>query len=306
MFDAVCLRGVNGSGKTTYLEGIAQLFQWFRRCTKKRGWAKPTGTPLLAEAQLVAVRLIGLPVEPADGWLVFGQGEALRAFLSSHEDAFAAWTPSGPRWREGLLEQWDMLFSVGEMGQAKPPNIVWIEAEEKYVPALRGADLTDPKPTPPYQPVARYVAAARGMSHLEGILSTLKLVHPEKWAQLEAWVPKLFPGLSTAGFDESTRRPLFQVKGSAHPLTVDMLSSGERSALINLAMVLRWRGHGGILMVDEPELHQHLSLTRGSLALLQELATQGGGQLLVASHSPEVWAHFRHPGSLIELDGRAQ
>jgi hypothetical protein len=44
---------------------------------------------------------------------------------------------------------------------------------------------------------------------------------------------------------------------------------------------------------------------RGSLAALEQLVVrERGGQLIVASHAPEVWAHFRGAGALVELKGR--
>ncbi len=51
---AVCLRGLNGSGKSTYLHALAQLWQWFHRCTQRGGYAKPEAKSLLLEAELVA------------------------------------------------------------------------------------------------------------------------------------------------------------------------------------------------------------------------------------------------------------
>lgn len=61
IWPAACLRGLNGSGKTTYLDAIAQLWQWFRRCTQKRGFVKPEERSLLNDAKLVAALFTDLP-----------------------------------------------------------------------------------------------------------------------------------------------------------------------------------------------------------------------------------------------------
>src|SRR4051812_30752345 len=76
-YPAVCLRGMNGSGKTTYLEALAELWQWSRRCTQQRGFVKPAGTPLLAEAHLVAALFTGLPGPRPRMWIAWGQDSAL-------------------------------------------------------------------------------------------------------------------------------------------------------------------------------------------------------------------------------------
>ncbi len=119
---------------------------------------------------------------------------------------------------------------------------------------------------------------------------------------MAAWVSRLRPGLSLLNeFDAATQRPLFRL-ASGEILTVELLSAGERSLLINLGMVLRWLAPGGIVLLDEPELHLHLSLMRGSLAVTAAMISeQFAGQLLVASHAPEVWDHFTPSGSIIEL-----
>ena len=44
---------------------------------------------------------------------------------------------------------------------------------------------------------------------------------------------------------------------------------------------------------------------RGSLAALEELVVDHlGGQLIVASHAPEVWDHFRAQRAWVDLPGR--
>ena len=185
------------------------------------------------------------------------------------------------------------------------PNFVWIEAENKYVPEPRRSQLLTPRPAPSYVPVARYLPTSPDHSHLEPQLRTLFLARRERWELLSRALSELRPGLTLLDrFDDATQRPLL-ILATGEILTVDRLSAGERSLLINLATILRWLGPGGIVLLDEPELHQHLSLMRGSLAVIDALVTTGEfhGQLFVASHAPEVWDHFRRPGVIIDLGG---
>jgi predicted ATPase len=69
--------------------------------------------------------------------------------------------------------------------------------------------------------------------------------------------------------------------------------------------VLRFGSPGCVVLLDEPELHQHRSLMRGGLAALERLVVERlSGQLIVASHAPEVWDHLRGRRAWEDLEGR--
>lgn len=289
---AVCLRGLNGSGKTTYLEAISQLWEWFRLCTKKRSMVQPTRGSLLAESNVAAIKLIDLPGPHPKLWITPAD---------LYPDTFGVDTPTFSR--SDVYKFWDEAFTRAETGIAADlPNIVWIEAENKYVPRLTADELTSLRPAPSYTPVARYDPNDRSASHLELVLRTLFLARRERWDLLAKYIGELRPGLALLDrFDESTQRPLFQLT-TGKLLGVEHLSAGERSLIINLCMILRWLGPGGIVLLDEPELHQHVSLMRSSLAVIEKIvAEEFNGQLIVASHAPEVWDHFRRTAALVEL-----
>ncbi len=311
---ALCLRGLNGSGKTTYLVALAELWQWFRRCASHGRIFTPDNDSPLLEASLVAALFTDLPGPQPRLWIAFGPQDEIESLLASEPGAYHIHGGDQPA-NQQLLRFWSMAFEQAESGLAPtpskdrtsapaitPPNFVLLEAENKYVPPLHPDELTTPRPTVAFAPVARYQPEARGASHLEGLLRTLYLARRERWDTLAKWVEELRPGLQLLDrFDITTQRPLFRLASGAF-LSVERLSAGERSLLINLAMILRWLAPGGIVLLDEPELHQHLSLMRGSLAVLHALiASDFGGQLIVASHAPEVWDHFTATGSIIEL-----
>jgi len=303
----VCLRGINGSGKTTYLEAIAELWQWFRRCTKSDRYADYAHLEL-GRAQLVAGLFTDLPGPRQRLWIAAGSADEVSRLPGGPENPL---TRSGATvtWDRAVLEYWRSAFEKAESGLSReepPPNIVYISAEEKYVPELTPEQLQNPRPTAPYYPVARYLPEARGASHLEPLIRTLRLAREDRWRALAALIKALRPGLTLLDrFDEATQRPLFQL-ATGEILTVHDLSAGERSLLINLCMVLRWLAPKGILLLDEPELHQHLSLMRSSLAAIHDfVAGDLGGQVLVASHAPEVWDYFHTPNSLIDLGARS-
>lgn len=303
LFSSACLRGLNGSGKTTYLEAMAQLWQWFRRCTQRRAYVSPAHDSLLSRCGLAAALFTELPGPRARMWVAWGRAPLIREHLGGDGASPLILDDDGVRWDKETLEWWDQAFARAESGGEPIPNIVMIEAENKYVPVLRRDELTLSAAAPAFFPVARNSPTARGASHLEGVMRTLFLARREQWAKLTLEFGRLRPGLKLLDrFDEATQRPLLELADGT-TLTVDRLSAGERSVLINLCMVLRWLGPQGIVLLDEPELHQHVSLMRGSIAVTESLVARSfEGQLLVASHAPEVWDHFRMTGALVDLD----
>jgi AAA domain, putative AbiEii toxin, Type IV TA system len=303
---AICLRGLNGSGKTTYLEALAELWRWFRRCVQARGFAEPDGRALLGEAELVAALFTGLPGPRPRMWIAWGHADVMRDALEAEPDSPYSFQGDRVRWDAEVITWWEEAFTSAETGLESPkitPNFVWIQAENKYVPELRASELLTPRSAPAYAAVARYLPSSRGPSHLEGLLRTLSLARRERWKALADALAELRPGLSLLDrFDDATLRPLFQLS-TGEILSVDRLSAGERSLLINLAMILRWISPGGVVLLDEPELHQHLTLMRGSLAVIEALIASPDidGQLFVASHAPEVWDHFRRHDAILDL-----
>jgi predicted ATP-dependent endonuclease of OLD family len=50
--------------------------------------------------------------------------------------------------------------------------------------------------------------------------------------------------------------------------------------------------HSGIVLIDEPDLHLHVSLATAFVSHVRRTVADKGGQLIVTSHMPELWGLF--------------
>ncbi|HEY4320123.1 MAG TPA: AAA family ATPase [Gemmatimonadales bacterium] len=69
-------------------------------------------------------------------------------------------------------------------------------------------------------------------------------------------------------------------------LTPDMFSSGEREIVHFLLAMFALNVHGGLVLVDEPELHLHPRWQSIFLGLFRDLAPERNCQFIITTHSP--------------------
>lgn len=63
-----------------------------------------------------------------------------------------------------------------------------------------------------------------------------------------------------------------------------------------LFTVQRWLQPGGVVLIDEPDLHLHPSLISPLLAVLENIVTKREGQLIMSSHATDVWQRYETLG----------
>jgi predicted ATPase len=84
-----------------------------------------------------------------------------------------------------------------------------------------------------------------------------------------------------------------------HPISA--LSSGEKQMLLLIGFVAATLHEGGIVLIDEPDLHIHIVMVPQILGSIEDIVRKRGGQLIVASHSEEVWDRFPLESEHVEL-----
>jgi len=96
----------------------------------------------------------------------------------------------------------------------------------------------------------------------------------------EQFVAKRVSGDASAGFD------IFLEGRASKPFPIDSLSSGEIEVFTLIGQKIIYPVSGGIIFIDEPELHLHSSWHRVILRVLRKIFS--GNQIICATHSQEI------------------
>lgn len=321
----VLLIGPNGSGKTTLLEVVAALWENLAEWARLKRVPKLPDTHLLARCRLAAVEIEGFAPPDAQAklfgeadslWLMTGEEAEFQRLRQEYpQSAFVGCVRRGrgagsgkPRLEhpgEPWLNALDLALQDLRLGNGgRFPGIVFLESETRRLLSPRGKPEVFPDP-PGFRWLARYEATDRWPSHLESALRNLKLSDEPAFAAMLATINGLLRGKCIERFDQQSLMLMVEIEGGATH-TLEELSSGERQCLIMLFMVARWLRPGGIVLIDEPDLHLHRSLLHGFIGCLREVVKERDGQLIIASHSTHLWQEYTRPSQRVELGEMAE
>jgi predicted ATP-dependent endonuclease of OLD family len=305
---SVLFTGINGSGRTTVLTVIATLWEYFRYWMRRDGLdyiLRFTRTGIFADVEFAAIEIHALLDRPL--WLFVSRDkEQLDAIKSNTGEAFfigeiyvnpaniddsvyenfrAKSIPNAQ-----VIEELDLRLQKLELGVSevtKTPNMIFIEAERNIARSTN--QNNEPHAEPLYSWLVNYGSRRRSPTNIERMLQNTKIRDPELFYTILNRINQFFVGKRLTDFDNNLRLRV-QVGEKSH--TIHQLSSGEKQCLIMMFMVSRWMMDDGIVLIDEPDLHLHVSLQRHFIHELEKLVLSKNGQLIVASHSPELWEEY--------------
>src|SRR5205823_624985 len=131
---------------------------------------------------------------------------------------------------------------------------------------------------------------------LDGLLTTVKAHDPERYD----WALELINGLLA----NQNKKLVLRRRAPRHEVEIaqdggepvfhsqQLLSSGEKQMVLMVGFAACLLQTGGILIVDEPDLHIHMAMVIPLLGTFYQIARKRNGQLIVASHSQRVWDWF--------------
>lgn len=314
--NALLLMGPNGAGKTTILRTIADLWDIFGAILE--------GSILQSTIRLKSYTFFNCPFaaikindflpelnEPV--WVFMGNRNEVNRFINeqrhghkiggvwsaSAQNNFTEWqlvfkdilgTESSDEiqsWIEGLRER----FIDNRLGgRSDLPNMVILESENRTLPRIEETFSVIPEKDT-FNWLARYSTSERREGSIFNYLFTLKAVDESSYNTIVSEANQFLVDKEITGFDPKSKELMVKTKsGKSHPAY--LLSSGEKQILLMIAFITRELRPGGIVLIDEPDLHLHVSLSNAFVNYLRQMVTRQKGQLIIASHAPELWERF--------------
>jgi hypothetical protein len=259
----------------------------------------------LRRAELAAMELGDFPVPGKSLWIGLGQANAWEDLKRKHpESDFAGWVRYGKDVSEARIilpgRDWQTFRQRSMVGSEPQPNIVHFPPDYRTVTGAPedGARLVDTTQM-------NWSALYDPKLDLDSLLLTVKALRPNDYEEVLKLVNLALAHRNKriVGFGLDGRLNIQGVTdfGTPYDHRPEELSSGERQFLLLVSYTVGFLRRGGILLVDEPDIHVHLSMVTQLLDTLNKVVRERGGQMIVASHSERVWDWFTREEERIEL-----
>lgn len=320
----ILLTGPNGCGKSTVLRGCAMLWEALGYWLDQR-----KALPQKHESKQWLQRWGGFAIVlddisdflPSDSpekiGLMFGSMSWCEELQNKASDV--SWIgesiertgkPGQPKRslylpKDGWINEWSQKRKQLILSSEKitAPNMMYLDAEERrWVTPKR--NLAEPLPDILNQRwLTKYVVTEDWKGQLEASLINLKTTQLHKYHEVIRGLNRFLMGKEIeADIKPGEGRLRVKIKGErgVHH-SIDELSAGEHQVLILLFLMLRWMQSGGVVLIDEPDLYLHPSLVHPLLEVLEKTANDLNAQLIVTSHSVDIWQRYESSGMRVEL-----
>ncbi|MCY3809888.1 MAG: AAA family ATPase [Gemmatimonadetes bacterium] len=314
--DSVVLAGPNNAGKSTLLQAIAAwkfgLDHWLAQREGGSRGVKRTGVAL-TRRDFTAVPIREMNLLWKDRVVSGGEGPGASRLL----EIVLEGRSSGENWECGL----EFQYANREMVYVRPLGAKEMGAEEinafppqaaknlrvVHVPALFGIQRDEPKHERGMQDLLigqgrsgdilrnlllevgdRTVAGDGGENARESAWESLT-GHMRDLFRIDLMRPSYGAGQPyiTCQYRELSGGSSLGRKSPRYRL-LDLASVGSGTLQVLLLLGFLYARPGTVMLLDEPDAHQHIILQRDVYALLRRIAREREGQVIMATHSPTI------------------
>ena len=295
--DSVVLAGPNNAGKSTLLQAIATwklcLDRWVVQragssAVKRSGIAIPrsdlTAVPLREMNLLWEERRVTGPQGMS------GRPRLIEIVLEGQAD--------GEPWTCGI----ELQYANPELVYARPQNARGLDSEEilnfppdaaralgiVHVPPLSGIERDEPRRDRGMQDVL--VGQGRPGEILRNLLWEIAAEQQlEHWNALTEHVQDLF-GIDLVKPVYSPAQPYIvcEYRDTDQARSLDLSNVGSGTLQVLLLFAFLYARPASVILLDEPDAHQHIILQRQVYDLIRKVADQQRGQVIVATHSEVI------------------
>lgn len=323
--DSLLLIGPNGSGKTTLLNIIAEMWQMLAEAAislQGQESRKISGALILNDQVLIrngyaAIEFTGLDAKSV--WVISGSHNPTHNLISENNDShrilvtlgvddkgnrpyywYSAPGSSEPieinqfqltESHSNWVTEWGRRLEENMLGKCSDMvNMVYLESEFRVLNKIKDRFQVTPEPES-FRWLAKYEPTTSRKGSLQNYLYNLKVVDSEDFYRIIKSLNIFLVGKEIIDF--SPKGELRVLVNSSYKHPIEDLSAGEKQVLLMLVTIHRWMQPGGIVLIDEPDLHLHVSLMNAFASHLRRMVAEKGGQLILASHAPELWQLFK-------------
>lgn len=300
--ESVVLAGANDSGKTTLLQAISTwkfgLDRWLAHRIRSRTKAR-TGASI-TRSQFTPVPLREL------NFLWEQRAVRIDPKTPRRIEIVVEGATEGDAWTCGM----EFQYQSSELLYARPLAVKNMSSQQfesfpppaaqalvvVQVPALAGIAREEPRHDPGMQELL--VGQGRTGEILRNLLLEIS-ANTEDWTALRGVVEEILsiqleaPVYAPA---DAYIRCEHRVRGRRRPL--DLSSAGTGALQVILLFAFLYARRGSVILMDEPDAHQHVMRQKQVVQRIREIVADRGGQLIAATHS-EVVLNATDPSEIL-------
>ena len=309
--DSVVLAGPNNAGKSTLLQAIATwkfgLDRWVSQREGGRA-AKRSGVAITrGDFTAAPLREMNLLWEDRKVTGPTGMSDTRRLIEIIVEGA-----AGGASWTCGI----EFQYANRELIYARPQGAKNLDLHAirsfppppaqklgiVHVPPLSGIERDEPRRDRGMQDLL--IGQGRPGEILRNLLFEIAAQRDtQNWQALARHVRELFRiELSEPAYSPAQPYIVCEYRESGHDRPLDLANAGSGTLQVLLLLAFLYARPATVVLLDEPDAHQHVILQRQVYDLIRRVARERGGQVVLATHS-EVVLNTTEPDRVLGFFG---